>query len=73
MDAQIARVLDTLKQRGLLDKTVVVITAEHGVEFNDSGKGQWGRQRLQPGAAAGTVGDPLAGHPGPDHQQADRP
>jgi hypothetical protein len=42
VDAQIALVLDTLKQRGLLDKTVVVITAEHGVEFNDSGKGQWG-------------------------------
>ncbi|EMB4111457.1 LPS biosynthesis-modulating metalloenzyme YejM [Serratia nevei] len=42
VDAQIARVLDTLKQRGLLDKTVVVITAEHGVEFNDSGKDQWG-------------------------------
>lgn len=42
VDAQIARVLDTLKQRSLLDKTVVVITAEHGVEFNDSGKGQWG-------------------------------
>ncbi|MBH2563263.1 DUF3413 domain-containing protein [Serratia marcescens] len=42
VDTQIAQVLDTLKQRGLLDKTVVVITAEHGVEFNDSGKGQWG-------------------------------
>ncbi|AGE19148.1 DUF3413 domain-containing protein [Serratia marcescens] len=42
VDAQIGQVLDTLKQRGLLDKTVVVITAEHGVEFNDSGKGQWG-------------------------------
>lgn len=42
VDAQITQVLDTLKQRGLLDKTVVVITAEHGVEFNDSGKGQWG-------------------------------
>lgn len=42
LDAQIARVLDTLEQRGLLDKTVVVITAEHGVELNDSGKSQWG-------------------------------
>ncbi|CAI0713832.1 MULTISPECIES: LPS biosynthesis-modulating metalloenzyme YejM [Serratia] len=42
VDAQIAQVLDTLKQRGLLEKTVVVITAEHGVEFNDTGKGQWG-------------------------------
>ncbi|HEJ9094484.1 LPS biosynthesis-modulating metalloenzyme YejM [Serratia odorifera] len=42
VDAQIAQVLDTLKQRGMLEKTVVVITAEHGVEFNDTGKGHWG-------------------------------
>ncbi|MEB6335360.1 LPS biosynthesis-modulating metalloenzyme YejM [Serratia rhizosphaerae] len=42
VDAQIAQVLNTLKARGMLEKTVVVITAEHGVEFNDSGKDQWG-------------------------------
>ncbi|HEI8866415.1 LPS biosynthesis-modulating metalloenzyme YejM [Serratia sp. AKBS12] len=42
VDAQIARVLDSLQQRGMLEKTVVVITAEHGVEFNDTGKGLWG-------------------------------
>jgi len=26
----------------MLDNTVVVITAEHGIEFNDTGKGHWG-------------------------------
>lgn len=74
VDAQIAQVLDTLKQRGLLDKTVVVITAEHGVEFNDSGKGQWGagtvfnQAQLQvplvihwPGTPAQTI-NKLTGH-----------
>jgi len=74
VDSQIAQVLDTLKQRGLLDKTVVVITAEHGVEFNDSGKGQWGagtafnQAQLQvplvihwPGTPAQTI-NKLTGH-----------
>ncbi|VTP64962.1 Inner membrane protein yejM [Serratia rubidaea] len=42
VDTQIAQVLETLKARGMLEKTVVVITAEHGVEFNDSGKERWG-------------------------------
>lgn len=42
VDGQIAAILNTLKQRGELDKTVVVITASHGIEFNDSGKGDWG-------------------------------
>ncbi|MFI8415918.1 LPS biosynthesis-modulating metalloenzyme YejM [Serratia sp. NPDC078593] len=42
VDKQIAKVLATLKQRGMLENTVVVITAEHGVEFDDTGKGRWG-------------------------------
>ncbi|WON75591.1 LPS biosynthesis-modulating metalloenzyme YejM [Serratia sp. UGAL515B_01] len=42
VDAQIAQVLTTLEEKGMLDKTVVVITAEHGVEFNDTGNGDWG-------------------------------
>ncbi|MFC0225427.1 LPS biosynthesis-modulating metalloenzyme YejM [Serratia aquatilis] len=42
VDAQIAQVLATLQEKGLLDKTVVVITAENGVEFDDTGKGNWG-------------------------------
>ncbi|WP_145561935.1 LPS biosynthesis-modulating metalloenzyme YejM [Yersinia aldovae] len=53
VDQQIATILETLKQRGQLDKTVVIITAAHGVEFNDSGDNNWGagsnfnRQQLQ--------------------------
>ncbi|SFC90914.1 LPS biosynthesis-modulating metalloenzyme YejM [Pragia fontium] len=42
IDQQISDVMQTLSQRGLLDKTVVVITAAHGVEFNDSGQNNWG-------------------------------
>jgi membrane-anchored protein YejM (alkaline phosphatase superfamily) len=68
VDAQIDQVLATLKEKGLLDKTVVVITAEHGIEFNDTGKGNWGagssfnRSQLQvplvihwPGTPAQTI------------------
>jgi membrane-anchored protein YejM (alkaline phosphatase superfamily) len=68
VDTQIAQVLATLKEKGMLDKTVVVITAEHGVEFNDTGKGNWGagtgfnRNQLQvplvihwPGTPAQTI------------------
>ncbi len=74
VDTQIAQVLNTLKERGMLDKTVVVITAEHGVEFNDTGKGYWGagtsfnQQQLQvplvihwPGTPAQTI-NKLTGH-----------
>ncbi|CNB21900.1 sulfatase family protein [Yersinia ruckeri] len=42
VDQQIATIIDTLKQKDLLDKTVVVITASHGVEFDDSHQGLWG-------------------------------
>lgn len=41
-DSLIGRVLDDLKQRELLDDTVVVITSDHGQEFNDTGKNYWG-------------------------------
>lgn len=37
VDQKIARVLKSLQERNMLDKTVVVITASHGVEFNESG------------------------------------
>lgn len=42
VDEQIQRVLTDLEQRGLLDSTVVVITSDHGQEFNDNGKNYWG-------------------------------
>ncbi|AHG18710.1 membrane protein [Chania multitudinisentens RB-25] len=68
VDTQIAQVLATLEEKGMLDQTIVVITAEHGVEFNDAGKGDWGagtrftRSQLQvpliihwPGTPAQTI------------------
>jgi len=41
-DSQIGRVLDDLQLRGLLEETLVVITADHGQEFNDLKKNYWG-------------------------------
>ncbi len=37
-DAHIGRLLDSLKQRGLYDNTVVVITADHGESFGEHGE-----------------------------------
>ncbi|MDQ7074022.1 MAG: DUF3413 domain-containing protein [Gammaproteobacteria bacterium] len=42
LDSLLGEVLDDLKQRGLLENTVVVITSDHGEEFNDNGAGYWG-------------------------------
>jgi uncharacterized protein len=68
VDTQIAQVLNTLKERGVLDKTVVVITAEHGVEFNDTGKGYWGAgSSFSQQQFAGAVDYPLAGYASADH------
>jgi len=39
VDTQIEEVLDLLKQEGLSDRTVVMITADHGEEFDESGMG----------------------------------
>jgi membrane-anchored protein YejM (alkaline phosphatase superfamily) len=38
VDQQIGRVLDDLQARGLLDRTVVLITSDHGEEFGESGE-----------------------------------
>lgn len=40
LDTQIARVLDALSQRHLLDTSIVLITGDHGEEFLE--KGRWG-------------------------------
>ncbi|MGD8174750.1 DUF3413 domain-containing protein [Marinimicrobium sp. ARAG 43.8] len=41
-DEQVQQVLADLEQRQLLDSTVVVITSDHGQEFNDNGQNYWG-------------------------------
>lgn len=38
-DSLIERVLDDLEDRGLLDETIVILTSDHGEEFNDNGLG----------------------------------
>ncbi|MSP53336.1 MAG: DUF3413 domain-containing protein [Gammaproteobacteria bacterium] len=41
-DHLIGQVLDKLKAENLLNNTVVVITSDHGQEFNDNHKNYWG-------------------------------
>lgn len=40
VDAQVGVILDTLKQQGVLENTIVVITGDHGEEFMENG--HWG-------------------------------
>lgn len=40
LDSQIGRMLDALRDRGLLDSTIVLLTGDHGEEFME--KGRWG-------------------------------
>ncbi|MBQ6705613.1 MAG: DUF3413 domain-containing protein [Opitutales bacterium] len=42
LDKQIKRVLDDLRERGLLENTIVVLTGDHGQEFNEDGNNTWG-------------------------------
>lgn len=39
VDSLVGRVLDDLKRRKLLDHTVVIVTSDHGMEFNENGLG----------------------------------
>jgi uncharacterized protein len=42
VDSLIGEVLDGMHARALLESTIVVITSDHGQEFNDSGLNFWG-------------------------------
>jgi membrane-anchored protein YejM (alkaline phosphatase superfamily) len=42
VDQQIKQVVDTLQEANLLDKTVIIITGDHGEEFNDNHLNYWG-------------------------------
>ena len=41
LDGYIGQILATLREKGDLDHTVVVITAANGIELNDSNNGHW--------------------------------
>lgn len=42
VDSEIEKVLSVVKQKGYLDNSIVIITADHGQEFNDNKKNYWG-------------------------------
>ncbi|WCN10748.1 sulfatase-like hydrolase/transferase [Marinomonas mediterranea] len=42
IDGQIKHIIDTLKETNKLDNTIVIITSDHGEEFNDTHKNYWG-------------------------------
>lgn len=42
IDVQIGRVFDALDASGELDRTIVIVTSDHGQEFNDNGQNFWG-------------------------------
>ena len=41
-DALVGELLDTLRRQGLEDTTIVLVTGDHGEEFNDLGLNYWG-------------------------------
>lgn len=39
IDGQIGRVLRTVREKGMLGNSIIIITSDHGVEFNEKGNG----------------------------------
>lgn len=42
VDSLVGEALAALESRGLLDNSVVIVTSDHGQEFNDNGQNYWG-------------------------------
>ncbi len=42
VDGLVGRVLDAMRRRGLLESTIIVVTGDHGEEFNDNRLNYWG-------------------------------
>ena len=41
-DSLVGKVLDTLRAQNLLDRTIIIVTGDHGQEFNDNKLNYWG-------------------------------
>ena len=41
LDTQLKRVFDDLRERGLLENTIVILTGDHGQEFNEDRNNTW--------------------------------
>jgi arylsulfatase A-like enzyme len=48
LDAQLGQLFDSLQQRGMLDHTVVLLTADHGEEFGEHGVFDHGNSLYRP-------------------------
>ncbi len=46
VDQQVKRILDDLRERGLLENTIVILTGDHGQEFNEEGNNIYGHGSL---------------------------
>lgn len=46
LDARLGRIFDDLRARGLLENTIVILTGDHGQEFNEDGNNTWGHGSL---------------------------
>jgi len=42
VDSQVGLVIDALRRSGQMDNTLLIVTSDHGEEFNDTGKNYWG-------------------------------
>lgn len=42
VDEQLKKVLDDIRIKNLMDNTIIIVTADHGEEFNDNGLNYWG-------------------------------
>jgi hypothetical protein len=42
VDSLVGRALSAMTERGLLSNSVIIITSDHGQEFNDNGRNYWG-------------------------------
>ncbi|SKA50473.1 DUF3413 domain-containing protein [Enterovibrio nigricans] len=42
VDSLLGELFDSLEAKGQLDNTIVIVTANHGLEFNETGSNSWG-------------------------------
>lgn len=42
VDHLVGKALQEMERRGLLENTIIVVTGDHGQEFNDTGRNYWG-------------------------------
>jgi len=54
IDSLVGRVLTAMEERGLMERTMVVITGDHGQEFNENKKNYWGHSSNYSRAQVGT-------------------